>query len=116
MDLRFTFLLLTLLVLMALFLEPEFISDQYVEGFIENHWDGFFFNKVPLIKKLNLRLVSSARIAYGDLSSRHQSEMIYPAFIRDFDKTPYIESAVGIENIFKFIRVDLVWRMTHNDP
>ncbi|MDG2153036.1 MAG: DUF5686 family protein [Crocinitomicaceae bacterium] len=94
----------------------EFISDQYVEGFIENHWDGFFFNKVPLIKKLNLRLVSSARIAYGDLSSRHQSEMIYPDFIRNFDKTPYIESAVGIENIFKFIRVDLVWRMTHNDP
>ena len=94
----------------------EFISDQYVEGFIENHWDGFFFNKVPLIKKLNLRLVSSARIAYGDLSSRHQTEMIYPDFIRNFDKIPYIESAVGVENIFKFIRVDLVWRMTHNDP
>jgi hypothetical protein len=94
----------------------EFISDQYVEGFIENHWDGFFFNRVPLIKKLNLRLVSSARIAYGNLSSRHQSEMIYPGFIRYFNKTPYIESAIGIENIFKFIRVDLVWRMTHNDP
>jgi hypothetical protein len=94
----------------------EFISDQYVEGFIENHWDGFFFNRVPLIKKLNLRLVSSARIAYGNLSSRHQSEMIYPDFIRYFNKTPYIESAIGIENIFKFIRVDLVWRMTHNDP
>lgn len=94
----------------------EFISDQYVEGFIENHWDGFFFNRVPLIKKLNLRLVNSARIAYGNLSSRHQSEMIYPGFIRYFNKTPYIESAIGIENIFKFIRVDLVWRMTHNDP
>ena len=26
-----------------------------------------------------------------------------------------MESTIGIENIFKFIRVDLVWRMTH-DP
>lgn len=94
----------------------EFISDQYVEGYIENHWDGFFFNKVPLIKNLNLRLVSSARVAYGSLSSRHQAEMIYPNFIRFFNKTPYLESAIGIENLFKFIRVDLVWRMTHNDP
>ena len=94
----------------------EFISDQYVEGYVENHWDGFFFNKVPLIKNLNLRLVSSARVAYGSLSSRHQAEMIYPNFIRFFNKTPYLESAIGIENLFKFIRVDLVWRMTHNDP
>ncbi len=94
----------------------EFISDQYVEGYIENHWDGFFLNKVPLIKNLNLRLVSSARVAYGSLSSRHQAEMIYPNFIRYFNKTPYLESAIGIENLFKFIRVDLVWRMTHNDP
>jgi len=94
----------------------EFISDQYVEGYVENHWDGFFLNKVPLIKNLNLRLVSSARVAYGSLSSRHQAEMIYPNFIRFFNKTPYLESAIGIENLFKFIRVDLVWRMTHNDP
>ena len=94
----------------------EFISDQYMEGYIENHWDGFFFNKLPLIKHLNLRLVSSAKMAYGKLSSRHQSEMIYPSFIRSFGKIPYMESTIGIENIFKFIRVDLVWRMTHNDP
>ena len=94
----------------------EFVSDQYVEAFIENHWDGFLFNKIPLIKKLNLRLVSSSKMAYGRLSSRHQSSMIYPSFIRSFNNIPYIESTVGIENIFKFIRVDLVWRMTHNDP
>ena len=94
----------------------EFISDQYVEGFIQNNWDGFFFNKVPLLKKLNLRLVSSARIAYGKLSPRHESSMIYPSFIRSFNKVPYAESTIGIENIFKFCRVDLVWRMTHNDP
>ena len=55
-------------------------------------------------------------MAYGSLSSRHQAEMIYPDFIRFFNRTPYLESTIGIENLFKFIRVDVVWRMTHNDP
>ncbi len=94
----------------------EFISDQYVEAYIENHWDGFFFNRTPLLKKLKIRLVSSGRIAYGNLSSRHESSMLYPSFVRFFDKVPYAEGTIGIENIFKFFRVDLVWRMTHNDP
>jgi hypothetical protein len=28
---------------------------------------------------------------------------------------PYMEGGVGIENIFKVIRVDVLWRMTHLD-
>ena len=26
---------------------------------------------------------------------------------------PYIEAGVGIENIFRFIRIDAIWRLTH---
>ena len=29
------------------------------------------------------------------------------------DKIPYIESGVGISNIFHIIRIDAVWRMTY---
>lgn len=93
----------------------EFVCDQYTGGYVENHWDGFFMNKLPLVKKLNLRLVTSARLAYGKLSSRHQDKMVFPEFIRRFGKVPYAESSIGIENLFKFFRVDLVWRMTYLD-
>jgi hypothetical protein len=94
----------------------EFVSDKYVGGFVEHHWEGLFFDRLPLIKRLKWRLVSSGRMAYGALSDRHGEEMIIPNFIRRFGHVPYVETSVGIENMFKFFRVDLVWRMTHLDP
>ena len=30
-------------------------------------------------------------------------------------KMPYMEAGVGIENIFKFLRLDYVWRLTYRD-
>lgn len=91
----------------------EFISDKYVGAFIENHWEGLLFDRIPLIKKLKWRLVTTGRITYGSISSRHSAEMILPTFTKQFGKVPYAEAAVGIENIFKVGRVDLVWRITH---
>jgi hypothetical protein len=94
----------------------EFISDKYITGFIENHWEGLFFDRIPLIKKLNLRLVTTGRILYGDISQKHEQAMLIPDFVKRFNGVPYMETSVGIENILKVIRVDLVWRMTHPIP
>jgi hypothetical protein len=94
----------------------EFISDKYITGFIENHWEGLFFDRIPLVKKLNLRLVSTGRILYGDISQKHEEAMLIPDFVKRFNGIPYMETSVGIENILKVIRVDLVWRMTHPIP
>lgn len=94
----------------------EFISDKYASAFIENHWEGLFFNKIPGINKLNLRLVSTARVLYGSLSSRHAENVLIPAYVKSFGQIPYVECSAGLENIFKVLRVDFVWRATHNDP
>jgi len=94
----------------------ELISDKYVSGFISNQWGGLLFDRIPLIKKLKLRLVTTGKIVLGDVGSRHQSEMLIPSFVKKFNTIPYAETSVGIENILKFGRVDLVWRMTHLDP
>lgn len=94
----------------------EFISDKYVTGFIENHWEGLFFDRIPLVKKLNLRLVTTGRILYGDISEKHEQAMLIPDFVKRFNGIPYMETSVGIENILKVIRVDVVWRMTHPIP
>lgn len=91
----------------------KFISDRYVSGFAENHWDGLIMNKLPLIRKLNFRLVTNVRAEYGSLSDRHQSEMIIPNFVNRFGKIPYVELSAGIENIAKFLRIDFVYRVTH---
>jgi len=94
----------------------EFISDKYVGGLVEQHWQGLLFDRIPLVKKLKWRLVTTGRIVYGSIDSRHAAEMLLPDFTKSFGKVPYAEAAVGIENIFKLGRVDLVWRLTHLEP
>lgn len=94
----------------------EFVSDRYVNVFIEQHWAGLFFDRLPLVQKMKLRLVTTGRMTYGAISERHLREMVLPEFTRSFGDTPYAEAAVGVENILKFIRVDLVWRLSHLDP
>ncbi len=94
----------------------EFVSDKYVGAFAEQHWEGLFFDRLPLIKKLKWRLVTTGRIAYGSIDNRHSEVMLLPSFTKQFGSIPYAEAAVGIENIFKVGRVDLVWRLTHLDP
>ena len=94
----------------------EFVSDKYVSAFAENHWEGLFFNQIPGIKKLNLRLVTTERILYGAISSRHSENVLIPSYVKAFGKVPYSELSIGIENIVKIFRVDFVWRVTHNTP
>ena len=93
----------------------EFISDRYLGGLIENHWEGLLFDRLPLIKKLKWRLVTVGRFTYGSISDKNIREMLLPTNTKQFGKIPYAEASVGIENIFKVFRVDLVYRITHLD-
>lgn len=94
----------------------EFISDRYVTGLLENHWDGLFFDRIPLIRKLKFRLVTTARIAYGQIGSKHTAHMLLPDFTKQFGKVPYVEVAAGVENILNIGRIDVFWRLTHLEP
>ena len=69
-----------------------------------------------MIKKLQLRLVTTGRITYGAISARNIAEMELPIDTKLFGSIPYAEAAIGIENILKVGRIDLVWRITHLDP
>jgi hypothetical protein len=93
----------------------EFASDQYVSLAAIHHFNGLFFNKIPLLNKLKWREVISGKAVYGTLSDKHKQEMIYPKNFQGLYNGPYIEGGVGIENIFKLIRVDALWRFTYLD-
>lgn len=92
----------------------EFVSDQYVSLFIEHHFQGTFLNNIPLLRKLKWREVASAHGLIGSVSDANRNAMIFPLTLEDVQK-PYLETSVGIENIFKFLRVDAMWRLTHLD-
>ena len=100
----------------------EFVSDQYVSLYYSHFFDGFFLNKIPLFKKLKWREVIWTKGVIGSLSKENRDLMEYPTTLYSFNDEnrtaimkPYWEAGIGIENIFKFIRVDGVWRLTYLD-
>ncbi len=101
----------------------EFVSDHFAALSIDHHFNGLFFNRVPLLKKLKLREVVSVKILYGGVRDENKpstdpSLIKYPTFegvptTFSLEKKPYIEGSVGVANIFKLIRVDLVRRFNY---
>ncbi len=94
----------------------EFISDKYVGAYAEQHFGGLILDRVPLIKKLQWRWVASGRLLYGSISNKNIQQMILPTSTKQFGKLPYSEASLGLENMFKVLRLDLVWRLTYLDP
>lgn len=106
----------------------EFVSDHYVSINIDHNFNGFFFNKVPLLKRLKLREVVSFKALYGGLRNENNPNFqtgLYqlPVYENGAQRTyalgndPYMEGSVGVGNIFKLLRVDLVKRFNYlNNP
>ena len=111
----------------------EFVSDKYASLFIDHNFNGFILNKIPLIKHLGLREIITFKILYGGLD-KHNNPNLNPqaqlatmglmplpkdkfgnpaTFI--LDRGPYMEVSIGIGNILKILRVDLVRRITYID-
>ncbi len=104
----------------------EFVSDQHVFIRAEHFFKGFFFNRIPLLKKLQLREIATFKLTYGSLSDRNNPAINreLPVFSVDENGTPltynydegaYMEGSIGISNIFKVLRIDLVKRFNYLD-
>lgn len=92
----------------------EFVSDQYAEAFIQHHFSGLLFNRIPVIKNYNWREVLGVNAMYGTLSrmNRNFNSNNYFTIMSDL---PYVEGDIGVENIFNIIRIDYLYRFTYND-
>ncbi len=93
----------------------EFASDQYAMATLIHHFDGFFLNKIPLMRKLKWREVASFRCVFGSVNSSNRNLLLFPTTLYTLNRGPYMEAGAGIENIFKFFRVDCFWRLTYLD-
>lgn len=97
----------------------EFVSDQYASMMYQHHFEGFLLNRIPLMNKLKWRLVGTANILYGGMSEMNkallpddQSDDFYQVGYLDPGR-PFVELGYGVENIFRFFRVDFVHRLTY---
>ncbi len=96
----------------------QYYSDRYFQWNITHHFEGFFLNRIPGIRKLKLREVIHTRGVWGNVSpGNRQLNRFNDSYIRPLGKIPYVEVGFGLENILKFIRWDVMWRVTHrNEP
>lgn len=92
----------------------EFVSDEYLSFFAEHHFQGFFLNRIPLLRRLHWREVVGCNILLGNLSDKNKNVMAFPAGLSGLHE-PYYEAGAGIENIFKLFRVDAIWRFSYLD-
>ena len=100
----------------------EFINDQYVSLDLSYNMDGWLFNRIDFIRPLKLREVFTFKGMVGSLSERNnpyynKDLFLFPEDSHTMGKQPYIEVSIGIENIFKVLRVDYVRRLSylHNE-
>nr|WP_255749849.1 DUF5686 and carboxypeptidase-like regulatory domain-containing protein [Pontibacter liquoris] len=100
----------------------EFASDTYASLHYEQYFEGLLFNRLPLIKKLKWRVLASSNILYGHLSEENRA-LLSPVGLngtpqdsfKSLGNTPYVEVGYGVENIFRFLRVDAFHRLTYRD-
>ena len=114
----------------------EFMMDQYVSLYMTYYFKGWILNRIPGINKLKLRGVVSFAGIYGGLTKKNNPYLETGNGLYEFPQTavfdkngyyvsgttsspigmlPYMEITAGFENIFKFIRIDYIRRITYND-
>jgi hypothetical protein len=91
----------------------EFVSDYYFSGYATHHFDGFFLDKIPLMRKLKWREVAQVKAVWGELRSSNLNLQTNNSLFYSLNKKPYVEAGLGVENIFRIIRVDFLWRMSY---
>ena len=91
----------------------EFVSDYYFSGFATHHFDGFFLDKIPLMRKLKWREVAQVKAVWGQVQDANIGIQTDDNIFYSLNNKPYVEAGLGVENIFRIIRIDFLWRMSY---
>lgn len=114
----------------------EFLNDRYAQVLFNWNMHGKIFNRIPLLQKLKIREHIGVNLLWGKLTdknnplleeNRNRSDLFFfpGEFLPDGSyrsttrlmnpRTPYVEAAFGVHNIFKILHVDYVRRFTYTD-
>jgi len=97
----------------------EYLSDKYAGVNVEHNLGSGLFRFIPLTRKLKWRQFWNVKTLWGSLSNENitanyladTSGNKIPGF-KNLNGRTYIEIGTGIDNIFKVLRLDFVWRVS----
>jgi hypothetical protein len=96
----------------------EFVTDRFVGG---NANIQFNWSPVKLIfKKNKIKTNLGIKTIYGPLSDNnnpllHPELFIFDNQTQSLGNQPYTEASIGLDNIFRFLRIDYVYRLSHRN-
>ncbi|HTM91803.1 MAG TPA: DUF5686 family protein [Flavisolibacter sp.] len=89
----------------------EFIHDQYAGVQFEHNFGNGLFRFIPLTRKLKFRQFWTAKALWGSLSDKnYQLNSASGLNFQSLNGKTYLEVGTGIDNIFKVLRFDFIYR------
>ena len=89
----------------------EYIHDRYAGINMEHNFGNGLFRFIPLTRKLKFRQFWTAKALWGSLTDENRNLNLngtYP--FESLNGRTYLELGTGVDNIFKVLRVDFIWR------
>ena len=91
----------------------EFASDRWIQLLWEHHFMGLLFNHIPWVRRIGLREVVSGKMLVGTARYGNLHYFTPPEGLGIVGWKPYAEVSAGVENIFKVLRIEAVYRFGH---
>lgn len=92
----------------------EYVSDRFAGINFEHNIEKKVLNLIPFMRKSNMRQFWNFKTVWGDLTDKTRNlnriEYFNEYRLRSLRGGFYTEIGTGVENIFKLLRIDLVWR------
>jgi hypothetical protein len=91
----------------------EYVSDHYFGLNIEHNFEKKLLNLIPFMRKSKMRQFWNVKTVWGDLNTANRAfnRLEFPNYrLRRLREEYYTEVGTGFDNIFKYFRIDLVWR------
>ena len=90
----------------------EYVHDRYGGVNVEHNFGPGLFRFIPLTRKWKFRQFWTAKALWGGITEENRALNFVPgAPFKSLDGKTYLEVGTGVDNIFKVLRFDFVWKL-----
>jgi hypothetical protein len=95
----------------------EFLSDEFAGINLEHNIGNGIFRLLSPTRKMKLRQFWTAKVLWGQLNNDNRALNQVGTIFRDghrfetLNDRTYMELGTGVDNIFRLLRIDLIWRV-----